>query len=79
MSVKIVKLVQTKLGVTSYRLAKMLGVSQQIVRIWNGSTETTNKREGMNLKSLCRLRNLSGMGWAKFGQELDKEFLGDED
>lgn len=75
MSVKIVSLVQKQLGVTSYRLAKLLGVSQQIVRVWNGSTETKTKREGMNLCALCKLRKLSGMTWDQFGKELDKEFL----
>ena len=75
MSVKIVSLVQKQLGVTSYRLAKLLGVSQQIVRVWNGSTETKTKREGMNLRALCKLRKLSGMSWDQFGKELDREFL----
>ena len=79
MSMKIVSIVQNKLGVTSYRLGKLLGVSQQIVRIWNGSTETKNKREGMNLKALCKLRKISKMSWARFGRELDAEYLIDDD
>lgn len=79
MSVKIVSAIQKRLGVTSYRLAKMLGVSQQIVRVWNGTTETKTKREGMNLKALCRLRKISGMSWEQFGKELDREFYREVD
>lgn len=78
MGVKIVSSVQKRLGVTSYRLAKMLGVSQQIVRVWNGTTETATKREGMNLKALCKLRKVSGLTWKQFGEELDREFLDSE-
>jgi len=75
MGVKIVSSIQKQLGVTSYRLGKMLGVSQQIVRVWNGTTKTTTKREGMNLRALCKLRKVSGMTWQQFGKELDREFL----
>lgn len=75
MSVKIVETVQKKLGVTAYALAKMIGVTQQTVRIWTGQTVSSRPREGMNLKALCKLRKVSGLSWSKFGKELDREFL----
>jgi DNA-binding transcriptional regulator YiaG len=78
MSVKIVETVQQKLSVTAYKLAKMIGVTQQTVRIWTGQTATNKPREGMNLRALCKLRKVSGMSWSKFGRELDAEFLSDD-
>lgn len=75
MSVNFVKKIQERLGVTAYALAKMLGVTQQAVRLWTGQTKTQRAREGMNLRVLCRLRKVSGMTWQQFGRELDQEFL----
>jgi transcriptional regulator with XRE-family HTH domain len=67
--------IQKKLGLTAYALAKKLGVTQQAVRIWNGSTKVSTQPTGMNLQALCKLRKLSGMSWSQFGRELDREFL----
>jgi predicted transcriptional regulator len=74
MIVKIVKTVQEKLGVTAYRLGKMLGVTQQAVRRWTGATKVADRNEGMSLRVLCKLRRISGMSWSAFGRELDSEF-----
>jgi len=78
MSVKIVKKIQERLGVTAYTLAKMIGVTQQAVRLYTGQTKTSRARQGMNLGVLCKLRKVSGMSWQQFGNELDREFLKDE-
>lgn len=67
--------IQERLGLTAYALAKRLGVTQQAVRLWNGSTKAKTAPTGMNLRALCKLRKLSGMSWSKFGRELDREFL----
>lgn len=67
--------IQERLGLTAYALAKKLGVTQQAVRLWNGSTKTKSAPSGMSLPALCKLRKLSGMSWSKFGRELDREFL----
>lgn len=75
MGVKIVKKIQEQLGVTAYGLAKMIGVTQQAVRLYTGQTKTARPREGMNLRALCKLRKVSGMTWQQFGKELDREFL----
>ena len=74
MGVKIVKQVQEKTGLTAYALGKLLGVTQQAVRRWNGATKVKTRNEGMSLRVLCKLRRLSGMSWAQFGRELDREF-----
>lgn len=74
MSVKIVKTVQDRLGVTAYGLAKTLGVTQQAVRRWTGVTKVKDRNEGMSLRVLCKLRKAGGMSWSQFGKELDREF-----
>jgi DNA-binding transcriptional regulator YiaG len=74
MGVKIVKTVQDRLGVTAYRLGKILGVTQQAVRRWTGATRVADRNEGMSLRVLCKLRKASGLSWSAFGKELDAEF-----
>jgi DNA-binding transcriptional regulator YiaG len=75
MRMKFVLAIQERLGLTAYALAKKLGVTQQAVRLWNGTTKTQSAPSGMSLAALCKLRKLSGMSWSRFGKELDREFL----
>lgn len=70
-----ISLIQERLGLTAYALAKRLGVTQQAVRIWNGTTKKRTKPESMSLTALCKLRKVSGLSWSKFGKMLDGEFL----
>jgi transcriptional regulator with XRE-family HTH domain len=71
---KIVSIVKQARGVTAYRLAKEIGVTQQTVRRWLGVTKTRHPNEAINLRVLCKLRKVSGMSWSAFGKELDQEF-----
>ena len=67
-------------GITEYRIAKELGISQQLLQnmLGKGTNETP---KGIRLKTLCRLRALcekykiEPKTWSKLGSELDKEFL----
>lgn len=83
MEMKFLKNIITALsnkGITEYRIAKELGISQQLLQnmLGKGTDETP---KGIRLKTLCRLRSLcqkhgiEPKTWAKLGSELDKEFL----
>ena len=75
MGMQFVRNLLDRLTLTPYALGKLVGVSQQTVRKWAGITRSTRKQTGIDLPALCKLRKLSGNSWAKFGKELDREFL----
>ena len=60
---------------TNYKLAKLLGVSVQLVDGWTGKDKNRKSPAGMQLKYLVKLRAVSGMSWQTFGRLLDSEFL----
>lgn len=74
MTVKFVQKIIERQKLTTYALAKLIGVSTQLVDRWAGKTKIAAK--GMQLDSLCKIRRIDGRSWNEFGAELDKEFLG---
>jgi len=66
----IIKKILDDHGWTTYRLAKELGTSVQSI-----DYVVKSGTKGVRLNTLCKLRRVSGLSWAQFGKELDREFL----
>ena len=60
---------------TAYAVAKLLGCAPNLVSTWIGKNKERTQVEGIKLKYLVKLRQVSGMTWAQFGKLLDLEFL----
>lgn len=64
---------------TPYALAKALtekyGQYYAHTKIMHWVGKTKQNQRGINLRDLCRLREISGKSWKEFGAELDDEFL----
>ena len=75
MLMKLIKKIFDQSGLTQYRFAQELGVSQQLVQYWLGEVGGARPRTSVKLESLCKLRKIAGMSWEQLGKELDKEML----
>lgn len=74
MPVKFVEIVQNDLNIKDSVFAKMLGISLQAIRKMLGKTATKRPQTGMDLRTLSRMRKLSGRTWNQFGKLIDDEF-----
>ena len=74
MIVEFVRKIALKQGLTSYSLAKKLGVTTTTAQKWLGEHGYESPK-GLQLGSLCKLRELGGLSWEDLGKMLDKEFL----
>lgn len=74
MIVEFIKKIASKQGLTSYALAKRMGVSTTTAQKWLGEHGYTSPK-GLQLDSLCKLRELGGLSWEDLGKMLDREFL----
>lgn len=60
---------------TAYAVAKILGCAPNLVSTWIGKNKERTRVEGIKLRYLVKLREISGMSWDRFGRLLDLEFL----
>jgi transcriptional regulator with XRE-family HTH domain len=72
MNVKqILKNIKERLGVSSYELAKLTGISAQVLSHWERNDAKTVK-----LELLAKLRKGAKMDWKQLGKMIDEEFEG---
>jgi hypothetical protein len=75
MEMKFVKTVMDLAGIkTAYKLGKLVECSTQLIDTWIGNVEGKFP-EGMKVRFLCKLRQISTLSWNQFGKLLDDEYL----
>lgn len=69
---RILKTVKDKLGITSYKLSTLTGISESLLSAWSIKNPV-----GVSLKLLAALRKVSGLSWNQFGKIIDEEISDD--
>ena len=64
---KTLKLIRKRLKLSSYKMAKLLGMSIQRYQYLE------EHGKGTDYKTLAKIRELSGLSWKAFGDLLEKE------
>lgn len=72
---KFVEQIRVERGLSYRFFAEMVDVTVQAVRLWCGVTDSKHPHTRMDIKTLCKIRKLSGKNWNAFGKILDAEFL----